>query len=306
MWPVAERTDTQTVRQGLPADLVKGIVLGRAQDLARIGHFGEAESLISALSHGKGAAPACLDLMAKIRAQQGRYADAEAYWVEASRLEPDNEAHRAGLLCIARERRISALRSAMRALLIALLLLTVAGVIGYAVVRPTDGARDELKSESIPVVEQAKPTGSAARRSAFTDIKIDIQGIATQAIDGDILLTFTSGIFVAGATVKPEAKLLLRALGRQLGPHSAKIMVQVVGFTDDLPLARGATFRDNDALGLRRAVTVAEYLRVSAGLPSSIFSIRSLGEASTPYPNDSRENRARNRTVTIRISTLGQ
>jgi len=55
-------------------------------------------------------------------------------------------------------------------------------------------------------------------------------------------------------------------------------------------------------LGLIRAVTVAEFLRTTAHFPLEAISIRGSGEVDAPYPNDSRENRARNRSVTLRIS----
>jgi flagellar motor protein MotB len=46
---------------------------------------------------------------------------------------------------------------------------------------------------------------------------------------------------------------------------------------------------------------VVEHLRATTGLPLSLFSVSSLGETQAPYPNDTPENAARNRTVELRI-----
>jgi flagellar motor protein MotB len=67
---------------------------------------------------------------------------------------------------------------------------------------------------------------------------------------------------------------------------------------------RSKRFSDNEALCFARAVAVIERLRQSARLPVSMFAARAAENNRSPYPNDTPENRARNRTVVMRISAL--
>ena len=78
--------------------------------------------------------------------------------------------------------------------------------------------------------------------------------------------------------------------------------VQVIGYTDDVPVPEGARFSDNPALGMARAVIVAEGLRLAGNLPPKSVTAVGAGEVGAPYANDSRVNRRRNRTVVIRIA----
>jgi flagellar motor protein MotB len=116
------------------------------------------------------------------------------------------------------------------------------------------------------------------------------------------VVTFDVGLFSHGTNLNADAKSTLTALGRQLESHVGRINVSVVGHTDDVPLLLGQTYRDNVALGLARAMAVVNHLRATTNLPSNLFSISSFGESLPPYPNDTPDNRLRNRTVVIRIS----
>jgi len=115
------------------------------------------------------------------------------------------------------------------------------------------------------------------------------------------VLTFEYGLFSFGVEFADDAEQALTAVGEQLKRCPDGVAVEIAGHTDDLPVPEGRRYRNNYALGMARAVAVAEVLREKAGLPSNLLSVRSLGESDAPYPNDSPENRARNRTVVIRV-----
>jgi hypothetical protein len=77
--------------------LADQVVLAQAADLARAGHYAEAEApLTETLRHQK-ATPAILDLLARIHAQQGHWEAAETAWTQALQLDPAGEAYPAGL-----------------------------------------------------------------------------------------------------------------------------------------------------------------------------------------------------------------
>ena len=56
------------------------------------------------------------------------------------------------------------------------------------------------------------------------------------------------------------------------------------------------------ALGMARAMKVVELLRAGGGLPADIFVLEGRDEKDSPHPNDTPQNKMRNRTVIVQIS----
>ena len=81
--------------------------------------------------------------------------------------------------------------------------------------------------------------------------------------------------------------------------------VTVAGHTDDVPIAN-ARFRSNWELSTARAVSVAHELLQAAPLDESRFLVIGHADTRPQAPNDSAENRARNRRVDISITRGGQ
>lgn len=108
----------------LHATLLPQIALAQATELARVGQYATALDLLNG-SPEAGMSPAGLDLRARMCAQQGRLAEAEALWLEARRLDPQNSAYAVGLAEIARRQRGAALRLPWRPLVGLALLLAV-------------------------------------------------------------------------------------------------------------------------------------------------------------------------------------
>lgn len=71
--------------------VVQQLSLLRATDLARAGHYCEADHLLAAMLHREHPPAAALDLAARMRAQQGRWDDARAFWRKALEDDPDNQ-----------------------------------------------------------------------------------------------------------------------------------------------------------------------------------------------------------------------
>ena len=87
------------------AQLLVQVGLARATELARTGHYEQAERLLAELGRDREAQFGEVDLLARIRAQQGRFREAEALWSRALRLAADSPNAQAGL------RRIAALQA---------------------------------------------------------------------------------------------------------------------------------------------------------------------------------------------------
>ena len=77
------------------------------------------------------------------------------------------------------------------------------------------------------------------------------------------------------------------------------LTITVEGHTDSVGAERA-----NQALSERRAESVAKYL-VKLGLPESRVSARGRGEAAPIAPNDTAENRAKNRRIEFHVDRAG-
>jgi flagellar motor protein MotB len=145
-----------------------------------------------------------------------------------------------------------------------------------------------------------KQTDTPSLRLSALDLKTP--GVLVKSEGSEIVVTFNHGLFSWGTVLTTEAKVALTALGQRLGPERDNIRLHVTGCTDNTPVPEGRAYQDNVALGIARAVTVVEHLRATTALTCGMFTISSRGESTVPFPHDTAKNRARNRTVIIRIS----
>lgn len=286
-----------------------------AAQIAAAGQYQAASAVIEGLAPATGQ-PSVALLRAKIAAQQGRYEEAITHWKEALSMTPDNQEAQAGIALAQRlaERRAS--RFYLRAnFYYAVLLLVIVGLIGLLALTWFRGAGRSEPNEQTRQLQQAVESlktiaadhrldGHAGDAAASADLKLNLPGVTLRSEGREQTLSFTEGLFQGGARLKPEAKTLLSALARQLEPYVGQFSVCVIGHTDDVPAPARSVYRDNAGLAMARALAVVEHLRASASLPASMFTMRGLGEAAAPFPNDAPDGRARNRTVVMRIEQI--
>lgn len=136
----------------------------------------------------------------------------------------------------------------------------------------------------------------------FGELEIKGPGLVVKSENGVKIVMFERGIFLGSAKLGPEGRRSLDALSKQLAPFADKLAVTVIGCTDNVPMNRGSRYADNQELGLARAAEVARNLESAAKIPSASIRMLSYGERWSPYPNDTPDNRARNRTAVLRIS----
>jgi len=103
---------------------------------------------------------------------------------------------------------------------------------------------------------------------------------------------FDSGQARSKATVKPSWK------GDRRHPDRPNWLVAIHGHTDDGPSHR--RYASNWELSVDRATQVARAL-VQTGIQPIKLSIKGYGEDHPIYPNDSDDNRMKNRRVEISI-----
>jgi flagellar motor protein MotB len=273
----------------------------QAVNLARAGHYSEAENLLAGITQEESRAPMRLDLLARIRAQQGKLLEAEALWAQAAQVAPGNGSFQAGLERIARLQN-RPLRIVRISSVVAVLVIVLAAVwLGWKVSRELDSVRSlvlEMRDKS--------PAGALSRAAGvpLQQEQIKIAGISLRTEHNMLLATFDAGLFPRGTLLTASAAGLLTEFGRKLEAQEGKVSVEITGCTDDSPMPAGGRYRDNSALGMARAVTVVEHLRKTTRLPERLLLVRAGSDAAAPYPNDSPANRARNRTVTIRIARV--
>lgn len=142
--------------------------------------------------------------------------------------------------------------------------------------------------EPFRMVEVRTPASDADSASAG-----EPQVIRNEArLDGDAFFNFDRD------DLRPDAVAALDELVAKLNSASRVSRVSVVGHTDAVgPEAY------NQALSERRAANAKAYL-VSRGIPADQVDIRGEGELNSRFPNDTAENRQKNRRVDVEFLTI--
>ena len=283
------------LRQALMADAIQ---------MARVGRFREAESLIEGMPDS----PSALDLKARIRCQQGRLYDAERLWRQALAQDPDNEDFRAGLQQLATMQKRSTPWASIRTLSIGLVVIAVFVIAAVVVTRRLDQLRNSilaLANKSAPastIISSGATSAPPASTGTTTPANklVDLTGVVTHAGEQEQTLTFENGLFFRGSRLKPEARRLLTEVAHQLRKQNGNLRVQVIGHTDN-SLPRHARLSDNVSLGMSRALAVFNYFRQQNLFPAEAISVSSSGDTDPPFANTTHENRLKNQTVSLRI-----
>lgn len=115
---------------------------------------------------------------------------------------------------------------------------------------------------------------------------------------GVVIDISASTLFRTGeATLQPGALDVLRQVASVLSKE--ELSIEVEGHSDDIPIAT-AQFPSNWELSSARASSVARLL-IDSGVPAKRLAVVGLASNQPLVPNDSPENRARNRRVIITI-----
>lgn len=274
------------------------VAVACAAEHARAGRRAQAEELLVALPPElRGRAPV-LDLRARLAAQGGRYAEAQAFWAEALRLEPADDAYAAARRRARRAEtqpwsRLPWLWPATVVILGALSLLGLSRLVG----RPPSPAGLPASPAPPPATHSPQVTQTPP------SLELDLPGFSLQPDGATLVVTFEPGLFARGTRLTPAGAHALRGLARALERHVAEggapLHVTLVGHTDERPLPRGGRYRDNAALGLARAAVACDQLQ-SAVLPASAFSLTSAGVEAPRALGASPASAAR-RTVVVRL-----
>jgi hypothetical protein len=261
-------------------------VLTKAVESARVGRYKDAVVFLDELGGHGSDDLRVLDLLARVHAQRGEFADADSCWARAQSLDPSLQAVVEG------RRRIAALQAKrVRPRVLPVAVAVVAVVAGAGVLLPAKtppsppdlsgldevaGRQDQLSRELTAL--QASLAAPAQRLDQLVAALASPRFTVTRQ-GSSALVTFTDGLFSRAARLSTSGRSALAELGQMVKPLPASISVIGHGSTVDL--------------GFRRAQVAAAEL----GVPLSSVNLRSAGSTQLPYPAGSR----RNNTVTVLI-----
>ncbi len=164
------------------------------------------------------------------------------------------------------------------------------------------GKYDEMQSEATEELgeEVEGDLKNEGLLSGDYDGYIDMETTSqyvTLNLNGSIL--FDSGY----ATIKKDARTFLDKLGEVLKRYG-KHHIEVIGFTDSVPVRGGSKYADNMELSQARAYSVYKFLVKEKGMSEEKLECAGRGEQEPIASNDTEEGRAMNRRVEIRIYSI--
>lgn len=241
-------------------------MLEKAVESARMGRYDSALDGLAELGGRESADPRVLDLLARVHAQRGEFADADSCWSRALDVDPAWQAAMDG------RRRIAALQAKrFRPSLVlpgVVVLAVAAGVLFWPAeptpppaplsMYPADPRVDQLQRDVTTLRAELDAPQNRVNRLvvAVTDPRF---GVTRQG--GSVLVTFTDDQFTRGTRLTAVGKTALADLGARLKPFTDNNSISVVGYAGTADL------------GLRRAQTAV----VQLGLPSAAVNLRSAG-----------------------------
>jgi peptidoglycan-associated lipoprotein len=168
--------------------------------------------------------------------------------------------------------------------------------------------RTRANEAKIGEVDQRAQTGITAANKSAADARAaaDAVGARTDAIDRaskklvyEVVLSEDKGNFKFGkATMPDEAKAEIDTLVQKLKAEPNGAFIEIEGHTDS-----AGTPNTNYRLGLERAENVKRYIYEQHQVPLHRINIISYGEDKPIAPNKTRDGRAQNRRVVIKVLT---
>jgi peptidoglycan-associated lipoprotein len=149
--------------------------------------------------------------------------------------------------------------------------------------------------------DNAAAAGSAAAAAnsaaSAAGSKADALDKASRRLIYEVVLSEDSGSFKFGRTTLPdEAKQKIDELVSKMTQDPKNIFLEIEGHTDNV-----GGKEINEKVGMERAEAVKRYLYEQHHIPLHKMNVISYGEEKPVAPNKTKEGRAQNRRVVIRI-----
>jgi chemotaxis protein MotB len=159
----------------------------------------------------------------------------------------------------------------------------------------------EQKAAATMPVAQSKSASVEKELAAMLNREKSPQEVTVKRVADLVTLTFPEGIvFDPGyAQLKPSAQTTMEKVAAFIRERPNLVM-EVQGHTDDKPISN-TRYPSNWELSVDRATQVAKAL-IGMGVNPSQLSVKGFGEYHPLYPNNSDENRLKNRRVEIQFT----
>jgi outer membrane protein OmpA-like peptidoglycan-associated protein len=172
-------------------------------------------------------------------------------------------------------------------------------------VRQTEGKIGEVDQRAQQAAGEAKTIGTQAQQAASTaqqqasavGQRADAIEASTRKLLFEVVLSEDQGKFRSGRTELPtEAKSAIDSMVSNLKSQKSAVWIEIEGHTDNV----GAK-EFNEQLGMERAEAVKRYLYEQHQVPLHKINVISYGEDKPAAPNRTRDGRAQNRRVVIKV-----
>jgi outer membrane protein OmpA-like peptidoglycan-associated protein len=148
-------------------------------------------------------------------------------------------------------------------------------------------------------VQAGSRANEAYSAAEAVNAKAEALDKASKRLIYEVVLSEDKGNFKFGKSTMPdEAKAEIDALVQQLKAEPKGAYIEIEGHTDSAGSAEG-----NYQLGLDRAENVKRYLYEQHQVPLHRINVISYGEDKPIAPNKTRDGRAQNRRVVIKVLT---
>jgi len=157
---------------------------------------------------------------------------------------------------------------------------------------------DQKAGQAGAAAQTAQSSATAARSAAdAAAAKAAAVETATKRLILEVVINDNQGNFELGkADLPDDVRAKLDELAARLKADPAGNYIEIEGHTD----ATGST-ESNDRLGLARAENVKRYLYATYQIPLHKINVISYGESKPIAPNNTRDGRAQNRRVVIKV-----
>lgn len=157
---------------------------------------------------------------------------------------------------------------------------------------------DQKAGQAGSAAQAAQASATAARAAADTaNTRATAVETSVKRLIFQVVISDDQGNFALGKSDLPaEVRAKLDELATKLKATPAGNYIEIEGHTD----ATGSPAA-NDKLGLARAENVKRYLYETYQIPLHKMNVISFGESKPVAPNDTRDGRAQNRRVVIKV-----
>ncbi len=157
---------------------------------------------------------------------------------------------------------------------------------------------DQKAGAAAQSAQQANDAASAANSAASAvNGRVDTMDKANKRLVFEVVLSEDQGGFKFGQTKLPDdTKAKLDELVSQLKQDPKNVYIEIEGHTDNI-----GSKEVNEKVGMERAEAVKRYLYEQYQIPLHKMNVISYGEEKPIAPNKTKQGRAQNRRVVIKV-----